>query len=238
MPAPLSVVIPTLNAAPHLPDVAEALLEGVSSGLVRELVISDGGSTDATRDAARALGAIWVDGESGRGGQLRRGIEASSGDWLLLLHADTQLSEGWAKVAHDHMISQPTKAGWFRLRFRAKGMAPRIVAGGANLRSRIFGLPYGDQGLLLSRDTLQTVGGMPDLPLMEDVALARALSGRLVGLGADALTSAEKYQRDGWVRRVLSNLGTLARYRLGADPASLKARYDARTRAAPDQSSN
>ncbi len=227
MPAPLSVVIPTLDAAACLPQTAEALLEGVSSGLVQELVITDGGSTDETRDVAEELGAVWVAGAAGRGGQLRRGVDASRGDWLLLMHADTQLSPGWAEAAYRHMRETPDKAGWFRLRFRAKGLAPRIVAGGANLRSRLLGLPYGDQGLLVSRDLLQLVGGVPDIPLMEDVALARLLKGRLTEINAEALTSAERYERDGWLRRIVRNLGTLLRYRLGADPAGLKARYEA-----------
>ncbi len=226
MPAPLSVVIPTLNAATALPATADALLEGVSSGLVRELVISDGASTDNVREVAEALGAELVEGPQGRGGQLRRGVEAATGDWLLLLHADTHLSPGWAEVAHAHINAQPDHAGWFRLGFRAEGLAPRLVAGGANLRSRWLGLPYGDQGLLVSRAVLNSVGGVPDLPLMEDVALARALKGRLRGLDAVAVTSAERYQQDGWGRRVMRNLGTLLRYLAGSDPARLKARYE------------
>ena len=226
MPAPLSVIIPTLNAADQLPATAEALLEGVSSGLVSELVISDGGSSDATKLVADELGALWVEGAAGRGGQIKRGIDASEGKWLLLLHADTQLSPGWAEVAHGHMTSASTKAGWFKLRFRARGFMPQMVAAGANLRSRVFDLPYGDQGLLIARDTLNSVGGMPILPLMEDVALAKALKGRLVQLDAEALTSAERYQRDGWGTRIFSNLGTLARYKLGADPNDLKRRYE------------
>ncbi len=226
MPAPLSVVIPTLNAAEALPATAEALLEGASSGLVRELVISDGGSTDETRAVADELGALWIEGPPGRGGQLRRGVEATTGDWLLLLHADTHPAPDWAKAAYDHMTARPEDAAWFRLRFRADGLAPRIVAGGANLRSRYLGLPYGDQGLLISRALLDGVGGVPDLPLMEDVALARALKGRLRPLGVHVTTSAQRYETDGWVKRVMTNLGTLTRYRLGQDPAVLKARYE------------
>ncbi len=230
MPAPLSVVIPTLNAAAELPETAEALLEGVSSGLVRELVVSDGGSEDDTGSVARELGAVWVAGPPGRGGQLRRGVAAASGDWLLLLHADTHLAPGWAEAAYRHMTTQPHAAGWFRLRFRRAGALPRLVAAGANLRSRTLGLPYGDQGLLVARAVLEDVGGVPDLPLMEDVVLARALRGKLRPIASDALTSAVRYERDGWVRRVAMNLGTLMRHALGADPAKLKARYEGQRR--------
>ena len=225
MPAPLSVVIPTLNAAPGLPGAAAALIAGVEAGLIRELVVSDGGSEDATVEIASALGAKIVEGPPGRGGQLARGVAAAGGDWLLLLHADTELAPGWVAAAEAHIARHPERAGYFRLAFRAEGLAPRLVAGWANLRSRTFGLPYGDQGLLISRTLLAEVGGVPDLPLMEDVALARALKRRLRPLPAEARTSAERYERDGWLRRGAHNLGTLARYLTGADPAALAERY-------------
>lgn len=226
MSASLSIVIPTLNAAADLPQAAGALLAGATSGLVKELVISDGGSSDETLEVARELGAVIVTGAAGRGGQLARGVAAASGEWLLLLHGDTHLAQGWEKAVFAHMAQHPQKAGWFRLRFRAAGFAPNVVAAGANLRSRFLGLPYGDQGLLISQGVLAQAGGIPEVPLMEDVALARALRGRLRGLDCDAFTSAEKFERDGWTKRCVSNLGTLARYFFGATPEALKQRYE------------
>ena len=107
MPASLSVVIPTLNAASALPLTADALLTGATDGLIRELVISDGGSTDQTRDAAQELGALWVSGPPGRGGQIARGIAASSAPWVLILHADTHLSDAWPDAVRRHMASRP-----------------------------------------------------------------------------------------------------------------------------------
>ncbi len=231
MRAPISIVIPTLNAADVLQDTVVPLIGAVTEGAVRELVISDGGSTDATRRIAEDLGAIVVAGPKGRGGQIARGIEAAGAQWLLLLHADTQLSDDWLAAVERHMAQNPDKAGWFRLRFRAKGLAPRLVETGANLRARHFGLPYGDQALFLHRDTLRAAGGMPTLPLMEDVALARRLKGRLSALDAEASTSAERYLAEGWGRRSARNLVTLSRYLLGADPEDLARRYYAtRTR--------
>lgn len=226
MRAPLSIVIPTLNAADELPETATALLSGATSGLVRELVIVDGGSSDETVQTARALGAVIVQTSPGRGGQLARGVEAALGEWVLLLHADTHLAEGWEAAAFEHITNHSDKAGWFRLKFRANGMGAWIVAMGANLRSRFLGLPYGDQGLLVSRDVLASVGGVPEIPLMEDVALARALKGRLRGLDCVAMTSAARYLHDGWVSRITGNLGTLVRYFFGASPDALKKRYE------------
>ncbi|WP_102107850.1 TIGR04283 family arsenosugar biosynthesis glycosyltransferase [Oceaniglobus roseus] len=225
MPAPLTLVIPTLNAADTLAPCAEALMPGLHAGLIARLVVSDGGSQDGTPRLAEALGAEIVTGPPGRGGQLARGVAAAATDWLLLLHADTRLSEGWVEAVEAHVAGHPDRAGHFRLAFRAEGMAPKLVAGWANLRSGAFGLPYGDQGLLIRRDLLESVGGVPDLPLMEDVALARALKGRLRQLPATATTSAARYEAEGWMRRGAGNLWTLARYRAGADPAALAEDY-------------
>lgn len=225
MQAPLSIVIPTRDAAPALPATAEALLDGVARGLVRELVISDGGSRDATEQAARALGAVWVSGPAGRGGQLARGARAAQGPWLLFLHVDTHLAPGWSDAVLGHIAKAPDKAAYFRLAFRSEARAARIVAGWANWRARALGLPYGDQGLLLPRDLYEATGGFPDQPLMEDVAMARALKGRLVQLPAEARTSPARYEAEGWLRRGGRNLATLCRYRLGASPESLARRY-------------
>ncbi|MBP0483381.1 TIGR04283 family arsenosugar biosynthesis glycosyltransferase [Sagittula salina] len=223
MRAPISVVIPTLDAAWHLPACLGALGEGLNDGLIRELIISDGGSGDATLALAEAAGAEVVVGPPSRGAQLRRGVAMAQGDWLLILHADTVLMPGWAAAAA--RILGTAEAWHFRLAFDATGPAPRMVAGWANLRSRAMGLPYGDQGLLIPRALYDEVGGYPDIPLMEDVALARALDGRLHGLDAVAMTSAEKYQRQGWLRRGGRNLTTLARYLAGADPEGLARGY-------------
>ncbi|MEM5542888.1 TIGR04283 family arsenosugar biosynthesis glycosyltransferase [Sulfitobacter sp. AS92] len=224
MRAPISIVIPSLNAATALPACLAALVEGLQAGLIREVIVSDGGSEDGTATLAEGWGAEVLSGAPSRGGQLRRGCEVARGDWLLVLHADTVLAPGWTDAVQDHMAGGGGAAGWFRLRFDQRGMAPRLVAGWANLRSG-FGLPYGDQGLLLPRALYDEVGGYPDQPLMEDVALARALRGRLKRLSGLAITSAEKYRRQGWLRRGGRNLLTLGRYALGASPDDLAQSY-------------
>lgn len=223
MSAPLSVVIPTLDAAGRLGPTLAALTEGLTGGLIRELILSDGGSSDGIERIADDVGARLVTGPASRGGQLRRGAEAARGDWLLLLHADTVLAEGWTRAARRHMEARPDAAGFFRLRFDAAGAAPALVAGWANLRSRAFGLPYGDQGLLVARRVLEAAGGVPDQPLMEDVALARRLA--LRPLDATATTSAERYRREGWLRRGARNLSTLTLWHLGVPAERLARRY-------------
>ncbi|KIC22012.1 MULTISPECIES: TIGR04283 family arsenosugar biosynthesis glycosyltransferase [unclassified Leisingera] len=223
MPAPVSIVIPTLNAEGELPATLEHLMEGLAAGLIRGLVISDGGSTDATRAIAEASGAEWISGTPSRGGQLQRGCAAAQGEWLLVLHSDTHLEPGWAAAVAQHLESGEGRPACFHLRFRARGPMPAWVSGWANLRTRLFALPYGDQGLLIRRDIYETAGGYPDQPLMEDVALARRLNGVTL-LPSAALTCAARYQRAGWLRRGARNLWTLMRYFLGVAPERL-ARY-------------
>lgn len=222
--APLTIIVPTLNAAETLPATFDALLEGVWEGLVREVLVTDGGSDDSTFKLVEAVGAEWISGASGRGAQLKRGVAAACTPWVLLLHADTVLQPGWTEAVRQAMTDRDF-AYHFRLDFDAKGLMPLIVAGWANLRARIFGLPYGDQALLIHCDLLDQVGGMPDLPLMEDVALARALKGRLRQLPVLATTSADKFERQGWIRRGAGNLTLLMRYFAGADPTRLAQSY-------------
>ena len=223
MRAPISVIVPTLNAEQRLSACLAALMEGLEAGLIRELIVSDGGSQDATRRVAEAWGATVLEGAASRGGQLRRGCGMARADWLLVLHADTVLAPGWSKAV-GAQLAHPERAAWFRLRFDRGGLAAALVARWANLRSR-FGLPYGDQGLLISAALYARVGGYQDVPLMEDVAMARALRGKLVPLDADAVTSAEKYVAQGWLRRGARNLWTLTRYFFGTDAATLAADY-------------
>lgn len=220
MPAPISVIVPTLNAEGTLGLTLSALMEGVDVGLVAELIVSDGGSADETLKLADAWGANIVTGPPSRGGQLRRACDVARADWFLVVHADTVLSSGWSEAVSTHL--KQNGAAYFELRFDHGG---HMVSAWANLRARLLGLPYGDQGLLIRRDLYAKTGGYPDIPLMEDVALARALRGQLTRLDATAVTSAEKYRRQGWIRRGARNLWVLTRYLLGADPETLAADY-------------
>jgi rSAM/selenodomain-associated transferase 2 len=222
MRAPISVIVPTLNAGVGLHYTLSCLMEAVDAGLIREVIVSDAGSTDQTLEIAKDWGAEVVSGTPSRGGQLRRGCGDAKGAWLLILHADTVLSEGWSIAAGNHL--QTGQAGWFSLSFRQGGVRGRLVALWANARSRM-GLPYGDQGLLISRAIYDAVGGYRDIALMEDVALARALKGKMRRIDALAITSAAKYQTQGWVRRGARNLWTLACYFSGVAPEVLAERY-------------
>lgn len=206
----LSVVIPTLNAAATLGPCIAAVREA------DEIVVADGGSTDGATDIAERDGARLVRSKPGRGVQLAAGAEAAFGDWLLFLHADTRLAPGWRAAADLHRARNPDRAACFRLRLDAGEWQARFVETAVELRVRLLGLPYGDQGLLISRRLYDETGGYRPLPLMEDVDLVRRIGGRrLEWLDVAALTSPERWRRDGWLRRSGRNLLCLALYRSG-----------------------
>ena len=225
----ISVVIPTLNAAKSLPATLTALTPGVVAGVIKDLVIVDGGSTDATLAISDEAGATLVQTEPGRGRQLIAGALAARGDYFLFLHADTVLEPAWVAEVNA-FINDPAcaaKAGVFRFAFDDDRAAARVIAFWVDVRCAILGLPYGDQGLLLSRAMYERIGGYRPLPLMEDVELVRRIGSKsLVFFRARAITSAEKYRRDGFQARAWRNLFLLARYFLGADPAKLAKDYD------------
>lgn len=216
----LSVVIPTLNAAGTL----GATL--VSLGSPSEVVVADGGSQDGTAAMAEAFGARVVKVRRGRGFQLAGGVMSAKHEWLLLLHADTRLGEGWQAVARAHMAAAPGQAGYFRLALDSADWRARRLERLVAWRCRVLGLPYGDQGLLIHRNLLEVVGGIKPIPLMEDVDLVRRLGRRrLASLDAPATTSAEKWARDGWVRRSSRNLACLLLWFLGTPPRVIARLY-------------
>jgi len=223
MPAdpPLSIVVPTLDVAATLPATLAALAEGRAGGLVGAVLVIDGGSSDRTTALAAAGGARVIAAPRGRGAQLAAGGAAAAGPWLLFLHADTRLQPGWAAAAAA-FIADPGnagRAGYFRFRLDDGGRAARRIEAAVAWRCRVLALPYGDQGLLIAAPLYRAVGGFRPLPLMEDVDLARRLGRRrLAPLAGDAVTSAQRYRRGGYVARPLRNLGCLALYFLGLPP--------------------
>jgi rSAM/selenodomain-associated transferase 2 len=221
----ISVVVPTLDEAENLPAALAALGE---FALVREIIVADGGSRDDTVALARAASARIIDAPRGRGSQLAAGARSATGDWLLFLHADCRLEAGWPDAVRSFLAAPQAAgcAGYFTLALddaaRAARRLERIVA----WRCRLLALPYGDQGLLISRALYDAVGGYAAIPLMEDVDLARRL-GRagLKPIGATITASAARYRRDGYCRRSLRNLFCLSLYFAGASPTRIAKLY-------------
>lgn len=230
MSAPITVIIPTLNAADRIGPCLGALGQGLFEGLIREVILTDGGSADAIEVVADETGATLVKSPKGRGTQLAAGARAAKGsEWLLFLHADTVLATEWPVAVLEHLKTTPEHAACFRLRLNSPALIARWVEGWANARTRLLGLPYGDQALLIRRSLYEQIGGYAEIPLMEDVEIAGKLGRRRIRmLACDAVTSAERYERDGWLTRGFGNLSTLLRYLLGQSPETLVRRYENR----------
>jgi rSAM/selenodomain-associated transferase 2 len=224
---PVSVVVPTFDAAATLPAALASLGEGRS--LLSEVLVADGGSGDATVALARARGARILSAPRGRGAQLSAGAAAATGDWLLFLHADTRLAPGWSKPVAAFISDQSNRQRAAYLRFHLDDDSPaaRRLEAFVAWRCRHLALPYGDQGLLISTALYRELGGFRPLPLMEDVELVRRLGRhRLVALAADAITSPARYRREGYAVRSLRNIGCLALYFLGMPPRVILRLYE------------
>lgn len=217
----ISVVIPTLDEAAR---IAGAVESATAPGV--EVVVVDGGSRDATVRLARDAGARVLACARGRARQLRMGSEASTGEAILFLHADTRLERGWPeRVAY--ALSDPDCAGGaFRLRFAERGLRARSIEWGVAIRVALFGLPYGDQALFVRRSVLEQMGGLPIVPMMEDLDLVRAIkrAGRLRIADARATTSARRYVETGALRTVARHQLALLGWWLGWDRERLAAR--------------
>jgi len=219
----LSVVIPALNAAAGLPATLDSL-----GGAPGEIILVDGGSTDATVALAQAAGARVISAPRGRGGQIAAGVAAAAGPWLLILHADTRLAPGWPAAVAQAM-REPARAAYFCFALDDAAPAARRLERAVAWRCHWLGLPYGDQGLLIHRDLLAEVGGMRALPLMEDVDLVRRLGRRrLRAMDVPAVTSAARWQAEGYLRRSARNLLCLTLWFAGASPERVQRVYRGR----------
>lgn len=229
----ISVVIPTLNAANTLPETLSALIPAAVDGFVREVIVVDGGSTDETSKIADGAGVEYLTGPAGRGQQLATGAKRARQPWLLFLHADTVLMEGWMRDAGLFMRSidegkRAPSAAAFRFKLDDQGSAPRILETLVRMRCGLLRLPYGDQGLLIPRALYNELGGYRPLSIMEDVDFIRRLGRRRVAmLETPALTSAERYRRDGYLARTLRNQSCLAAYFAGIPVELIARRYAA-----------
>lgn len=227
----ISVVIPTLNAEAGLTKTLASLVPATVQGLIREVIIVDGGSRDATADIADVAGARFIRAERGRGVQLDAGAAAARSNWLLFLHADTVLEPGWeqetgAFIERVDAGERPRAAAAFRFALDDYGLKPRMLETMVGARCSVFRFPYGDQGLLIPRSLYREVGGYRPLPLMEDVDLVRRLGRRrLVMLRTAAVTSAVRYKRDGYLSRAMRNLTCVSLYYLRVPPKTIVRLY-------------
>lgn len=216
----VSAVVPVLNDA----DALGQLLGDLHGSPYLEVVVVDGGSEDGSVDVAASADVV-VTSAPGRGRQIRAGVAQAGGDWLWFLHADSRVSQP-VLVALDGCMASP---GWgfCRVRLDGSGWPLRMVETAMNWRTGITGIATGDHGIFVHRRLLEAIGGVPALPLMEDIECCRRLR-RLAKprrIEPPLVTSARRWQRDGIVPTVLLMWWLRMRYWAGADAVDLARRY-------------
>lgn len=221
----VSIIVPVLDEARAIEAALGALQEHRRRGEA-EVVVVDGGSTDATRALAAPLADRVIESPRGRALQMNAGAAASDGEILLFLHADTTLPPGALGRVRAALETRPW--GRFDVTIEARGPLLAIVAWFMNARSRLTGIATGDQAIFVRRAVFEAAGGFPAIPLMEDVALSTALGrwSRPACLRDRVTTSARRWERHGTLRTIVLMWRLRAAYALGADPHRLARRYD------------
>jgi rSAM/selenodomain-associated transferase 2 len=217
----LAIVVPTLEEEAAIGDHLPSALREAD-----ELVVSDGGSADGTREIAAALGARVVSGPPGRGAQLNRGAAATAADALLFLHADTTLPPG-ARERVLAALAGGCAGGAFAVRFAPPTRLLRVGGAIASARSRWTGLSLGDQAQFASRRAFTAIGGYREWPILEDLDFARRLRrhGRTTVLAEPVVTSARRFQARGVARTVATNWLIWALWAAGVPPRRLARLY-------------
>ncbi|HEY7495992.1 MAG TPA: TIGR04283 family arsenosugar biosynthesis glycosyltransferase [Candidatus Tectomicrobia bacterium] len=220
----ISVVVPTLNEQEHLP----ATLARVALAAGDELIVVDGGSLDNTVAIAQQFTPCVLLSPPGRARQMNHGARQARGDVLLFLHADTLLPPQGLEAVRTVMQAPHLVGGAFRLAFTPSTPALRIIAWGANVRTRLGKLPYGDQALFVRRSLFEALGGYANVPFMEDVQLVQTLRqrGALAIVPQPVHTSGRRWLHDGVVYTTVRNNVLMALYFCGVPPVTLKRWYD------------
>lgn len=214
-----SIIIPALNEQSALP----VLFDALNTPPNVEIIVVDGGSTDATIQIAKKAGCRVVIEAGGRGAQLRTGARLARGDFFWFLHADSIPPQDWHKL-----LIEKAEAVSFSLHINAPGLGFRLIEVGTKLRNLIDGIPYGDQSMWISRSLYERIGGFAAVPLFEDVLLAKAAKEAgtpFVIRSATIGTNARRWQRDGLLKRTLANWRLRIAFELGASPGSLAKKY-------------
>lgn len=214
----LSLIIPALNEKEFIEKTLKEIVKvpGV------EVIVSDGGSTDRTPEISASAARV-VKSMPGRGIQMNTGASVSSGDVLLFLHADTLLPENWEDKLLSAMSDERVVGGAFTLSIDSARLSHKIIASAANIRSRITGIHYGDQGIFVKRSVFEKIGGFKDIPIMEDVDLMRRLKkvGIVVMLKDKVATSPRRWDKEGAVYATIRNWLLITLYYIGVAPERL-----------------
>jgi rSAM/selenodomain-associated transferase 2 len=227
MAASVSVIIPSLNEAERIAHaVAAAFAAGAS-----EVIVADGGSTDATVESARRSGARVVTDGRMRARQMNRGAESASGEFLMFLHADTRLAAGACETAA-RALDEGAVFGGFSVAFAEPSVRLKIAAAMINLRTAFTRCPWGDQAQFVRRDVFLRDGGFREIPIMEDYELAVRMKrrGLTVVLPQKVITSGRRFLEKGLLRTAATNWRIVVAWHGGEDPAKLAEWYRGKTK--------
>ncbi|MFL9824642.1 TIGR04283 family arsenosugar biosynthesis glycosyltransferase [Rhodoplanes sp. SY1] len=221
----LSIVVPALDEAAGIASALARL--GPLRALGAEVVVVDGGSTDRTAEIARDHADRVLASRRGRAWQMNAGAAAARGAVILFLHADTTLPDAAAAALHDFVARGDPSWGRFDVRIAGRPRLLAVVAHMMNLRSRWTGIATGDQAIFVRRAAFETVGGYPAIPLMEDIALSRALKrlSRPLCLRDRVTTSGRRWEKHGVLRTILLMWRLRLAYWRGVDTWTLARRY-------------
>jgi rSAM/selenodomain-associated transferase 2 len=219
----LSVVMPALNEADGIEEALASLAPLRARGV--EVVVADGGSSDATVALACPLADLVIAAPRGRGAQMNAGAAASGGDVLLFLHADTRLPRDADALIRDGLLRSGCTWGRFDVRIPGAHPLLPIIAAMMNLRSRMTGIATGDQAIFISRAAFGA--GFPEFALMEDIAMTKRLkrTGRPLCISSPAVTSGRRWEKHGVMKTIVLMWCLRLAYFLGANPARLARSY-------------
>ncbi len=220
-----SIIMPVLNEEAVLEQYLLPLTQQCASHEY-ELLIVDGGSTDATVTIAERYGTI-IHSTRGRATQMNCGAKAARGNILLFLHADTLLPNNAFDAIEQALASPKVVAGAFKLCFNCDKLLYKLVAFATNLRSRITNVFTGDQAYFIRAESFRAIGGYPDQPLMEDLEIIARLRtiGRVVLVPSYVTTSARRHEKTGLLRSVLFMWYLRTLYKFGTSPLRLQQMY-------------
>jgi rSAM/selenodomain-associated transferase 2 len=219
----ISVIIPILNEAKNIVATLQALLPLGPS----ELFIVDGGSSDDTRAICRQFNVEVLTSPRGRAAQMNYGSRRATGDVLLFLHADTRLPPTAFNDIQAALSDPRFVGGRFDIQLDGDHWMLRVIGATISLRSRLSKVGTGDQGIFVRREVFQRMGGFPEIPLMEDIALCRALKrlGEVACLRSKVITSARRWESDGVWRTIFRMWMLKSLYLMGVSPHRLKRYY-------------
>lgn len=225
----ISVIMPVLDEAADIVECLQHLQPLRDRG--HEVIVVDGGSRDDTVALAKPLSDMTVSSPASRATQMNTGARLAGGDLLLFLHADTRLPEAAAQSLCMHMASSRSWClplwGRFDMRLSGDRQVFRLIEMMMNIRSRLTGVATGDQSIFVDRELFERIGGYPEIPLMEDIALSKALRQHVTPLCLRhrVTSSSRRWENRGVASTVLLMWRLRLYYFLGISPSTLARHY-------------